>query len=181
MGQVGVGEVGAGRDPQPARPRWHGRGTKTADRHTVRPADRRRLHRACGFTQDDRYHRSGRLGRGRERGELAGPPSHVVGECGSGGQQLERRQRGAGAGRGESGVENERAGGVDQMRTDRCRAEHRSTLAAQGLGQRHGGHHIRLAGQSDVRERSPAARADDAETVRVVDEQQRAVGPGDGV
>lgn len=65
------------------------------------------------------------------------------------------------------------------MLDDPGRAEHRTALGAEGLGERHGGHDIAVTGEPGGPQGTAASVAQDAQTVRVVDEQRGARGPAD--
>ena len=80
-----------------------------------------------------------------------GPP-RLVGQHPQGGQRRTDR------GRRQSGVEDERAGGVDQVVTHGRRAEHHAALAAQRLRQRRRHDHVGRTGQADLVQQPPAAR-----------------------
>ena len=66
-------------------------------------------------------------------------------------------------------------GADDQVVADGGRAEHRATLAAQRLGQRHRHHHVRLTGQAHFVQQAPTTGAPHPQAVRLVDDHQGTV------
>ena len=79
------------------------------------------------------------------------------------------------AGRGEPGVEDERARHVDQVLDHGVGGHDRAALAAERLRQGHGADHVGRPGKAGLVHQAAPARAADAEAVRLVDDQQRAV------
>ena len=70
-------------------------------------------------------------------------------------QHPQGRQRGAGRGGREAGVEDERPGGVDQVLDERGGAEHRAALGAERLRQGRGDHHVAAARRGRPRRPGP--------------------------
>ncbi|GAA2724121.1 hypothetical protein GCM10010315_53080 [Streptomyces luteosporeus] len=112
--------------------------------------------------------------------QLRGHLPHPAGALGLPAQHRKARQGRPGRGRGQAGVEDEGAGGADQVGDDARRAEHRPALAAERLRQRHGRHDSGRARQAGGRHGPAAAVAEHAQAVRVVDQQGRAVLPAGG-
>ncbi len=117
---------------------------------------------------------------GEAGGEFAGHPEGVGGPAGFGAQQAQRAERGADGGRVEAGVEDEGAGGGDQVPDHPFGAEHHAALRAERLGQGGGGDHVGLPGDAGGGAGPGPAGAEHAEAVRVVQHQGGAELAGGG-
>jgi hypothetical protein len=89
-------------------------------------------------------------------------------------KNVQRRQRRADACRRQTGIEDERARAVHQVRHDSGRSENGAALAAQRLGQGHRRDHVVGSGQPLRSQQSTAARSAHAKRVRLVHHQHRA-------
>uniref|UniRef100_V5XJQ0 Uncharacterized protein n=1 Tax=Mycolicibacterium neoaurum VKM Ac-1815D TaxID=700508 RepID=V5XJQ0_MYCNE len=169
------GKGGPGRQPQSRCPGRHRRRTEAPDPHATIQACRRRGDGDLGVTEDDRDDgRGGFLGDIADPGQLGRPGQHRTRQLRLRDQHLQRSERRTDGGRGQPGVEDEGARGVDEVGPHGGRAEHRAALTAERLGQRRGHHHIRRAGQPDFVQQTLPARTAHPETVRLIDHQQRA-------
>ena len=120
-----------------------------------------------------RHHRA-RGGRdtagGREARGVGVQPGDELGVLA---QDLDRRQRGPGRGRREPGVVDEGARGVDEVLADDGGGEDRTALCRKGLREGARDDDVlgeRVGGRGDE---AAAARADDPEGVRLVDDEDR--------
>ena len=148
-----------------------------------RPA-RRLGHAAAAATalrvaEDRRDDGRGGAGTPADAASSAAAREHRGRPFGLGRQHAQRRERRAGGRRREPGVEDERAGRVDQHSiTARARAPRRPARPATSTASRC--RRRPAAGQPGLG-RAPPVRPEDAERVRLVDDEQRAVGAGDRV
>ncbi len=99
-----------------------------------------------------------------------------AGESGLGAQHLQGSARGTDRGGSESGVEDERAGGVDEVFTHPGVRENHTPLGGQRFRQGGGDDHVRLPGQTRLVDEPAAARSPDPDPVGFVDEEECAVG-----
>ena len=112
-----------------------------------------------------------------EAGGVRVHPGHQLGVVAEHGRRRERRPRGR---RGQPGVVDERAGGVDQVLAHLGGGEHRTALRRERLRQGGGDDDVLGLGLTGRGDEPAPARADHAQGVRLVDDEDRAGLGGQG-
>ena len=186
--QVGVGQVGPGGEAQPGHAVGHGRRAEAADPDALGRAAGRQPRqqpraRASAATRPRRPGwsepgRASRVMRSRSRARDRTAPARCDSLRSTVRAAAARRR----AGRRETGVEDERAGGVDQvLDDDRGRPSTAPPCAPSDLDSVTVSTTSGCTGDAGGACRTRAVRADDAERVGLVDHEQRAVRTCHGV
>ena len=102
-------------------------------------------------------------------------PQHRLGPPRLCAQDSQRGQRGTDSRRRETGVEDERPGGVDEVIAHGRGCERCAALAAERFGQRGRHHHIGRTGQSQLVQQPAPAESAHTQAMGLVDDQQRPV------